>query len=526
MKYKKIKIIWLILILATVLRLFKLGEVLPLYWEEAAIGYDAYSIMKTGKDYHGNIFPIIAFTSFGDYKPSLYFYSVVPFMAIMGPNEWAVRLPSALAGVLAVYLIYLISRELRIGDRVSLLAALILAISPWHLQFSRAGFEVNLGTTLFMVGIWLMLLSRKKPQMLTWAVVTMVLSTYAYHGFRILAPLMSLAVVIGYFKSFGPKRVLANALLAVFLMWPILTNINNPAVRQRYEETSHFSQSQAVLITNALRESYDNVWWSRVIYHRYWWWAGELLGNYFDQFNVNFLFIEGDGNNRHGTGEFGLLHHWELITVALGLAVVVRRKDLWPIVAWLVLAPVPAMLTKTTPHALRFLPVVGAMALISAMGLSRIWSSLEKRSMWGNLGLVGVVGLIVLEIMAYLHFYYGHYPVMAAGQWQYGYKEIVEYTESVKNEYEVIYFTRDYGRPSIYVLFYGQYDPIDVQLADKQVKKDQQELLELGKYKFGESVLGEGKALVVTNPDRAIDQEIIYSVDYPNGKEAFVVYEL
>jgi len=85
-----------VLILAAVLRFYHLGFNPPSpYWEEAALGYDAYSILKTGKDFHGHSWPLIAFESFGDYKPSLYFYATVPSVAIFGLNTFAVRFPSA-----------------------------------------------------------------------------------------------------------------------------------------------------------------------------------------------------------------------------------------------------------------------------------------------------------------------------------------------------------------------------------------------------------------------------------------------
>ena len=97
-----IKII-VVVILAAVLRFYRLGENPPgLYWEEAAIGYDAYSILKTGKDFHGNAWPLVAFESFGDWKPSLYFYAAVPSVAVFGLTPLAVRLPSALFGTLTV----------------------------------------------------------------------------------------------------------------------------------------------------------------------------------------------------------------------------------------------------------------------------------------------------------------------------------------------------------------------------------------------------------------------------------------
>src|SRR3989304_6317172 len=111
---RKIKKYYLLIILgiAIVLRLWKLGSIPPsLTSDEASLGYNAYSILKTGRDEYGQFLPII-FKSFGDYKPGLYVYSTVPFVAFFGLNEFSVRLPSAIAGVIAVWLLYKIVSSL------------------------------------------------------------------------------------------------------------------------------------------------------------------------------------------------------------------------------------------------------------------------------------------------------------------------------------------------------------------------------------------------------------------------------
>ena len=82
-----IKRYWLliiVLIVAATLRFWNLGTNPPgLTPDEAALGYNAYSILKTGRDEFGKSFPII-FKSFGDYKPGLYVYLDVPFVAALG----------------------------------------------------------------------------------------------------------------------------------------------------------------------------------------------------------------------------------------------------------------------------------------------------------------------------------------------------------------------------------------------------------------------------------------------------------
>src|SRR3990170_1032555 len=136
---KKIILIAIVL-LAAVLRFWQLDSYPALNADEAAVGYNAYSLIQTGKDEHGNTWPV-HFQSFNDYKPGLYFYLVLPFVKILGLNEWAVRIPNAALGTLTVLAIYLLIKELKIGNSLDFknlklgieeIGAFMLAISPWH----------------------------------------------------------------------------------------------------------------------------------------------------------------------------------------------------------------------------------------------------------------------------------------------------------------------------------------------------------------------------------------------------------
>ena len=142
---KKVFLIAIILV-ASVLRLYKLGSVPPsLYWDEASLGYNAYSILTTAHDEHGKFLPLTNFGTFGDYKPPGYIYATVPSIAIFGLSDFAIRFPSAFFGVLTVLLTYFLTKKFFESEVVAQVATLFLAISPWHLQFSRGAFEANLG---------------------------------------------------------------------------------------------------------------------------------------------------------------------------------------------------------------------------------------------------------------------------------------------------------------------------------------------------------------------------------------------
>src|SRR3989344_289927 len=112
------------------LRVFHLDlRPLGFSWDEAALGYNAYSLLKTGRDEHGQAAPIV-FKSFGDFKPGLYIYFAVPSVALLGLSEFSTRLPSALFGTLSIALVYILARLL-LSRSAATYSALLLAINPW-----------------------------------------------------------------------------------------------------------------------------------------------------------------------------------------------------------------------------------------------------------------------------------------------------------------------------------------------------------------------------------------------------------
>ena len=144
----RIIVVTLILIVAATSRFYKLGAVpTSLNADEAAIGYNAYSILKTGKDEYGRKFPLL-FQSFDDFKMPVYIYLTVPSIAIFGLNDFSVRLPSALLGTLTVFVTYLLIEGLFASIPIGVIASFLLAISPWHLQFSRSAYEANIAVFL------------------------------------------------------------------------------------------------------------------------------------------------------------------------------------------------------------------------------------------------------------------------------------------------------------------------------------------------------------------------------------------
>ncbi|MDO8269625.1 MAG: glycosyltransferase family 39 protein, partial [Candidatus Levybacteria bacterium] len=142
MKNRKLLLI-LIVLTGFFLRLNLLDSVPPHpSLDEVSIGYNAYSILKTGMDEFGNSHPILL-RAYDDYRPAHYTYLVVPFIKLFGLNVFAVRMPSALLSIATIISVYFLIKSLfRKFKRVELLALAttgMLAISPWHIYISRLG---------------------------------------------------------------------------------------------------------------------------------------------------------------------------------------------------------------------------------------------------------------------------------------------------------------------------------------------------------------------------------------------------
>lgn len=137
----EVALLLLILALASAFRLYQIGQVPPgPHYDEAAAGLDALDVLD-GQHM------IFSPRSYG--REMLFVYVAAPLVALLGPTRLALRLPIALVGILTVLVTYLLARELfgqedrRQAQWTSLLAAIFLALSFWHLVLNHLSFRAN-----------------------------------------------------------------------------------------------------------------------------------------------------------------------------------------------------------------------------------------------------------------------------------------------------------------------------------------------------------------------------------------------
>lgn len=484
----------LIILLAFVLRFYKLSSYPALNADEAAIGYNAYSLLLMGKDEHGNIFPI-HFQSFNDYKPGLYFYTVLPFVKVLGLNEWAVRIPGATLGVLTVLIIYLLTKELFKDEKISLFSSLLLAVSPWHIHFSRGGWEVNLATFLITLGVWLFLkyMNGFKQKYLYFSVVALALSLYAYHAARVVVPLLGISFVAIYFKDLfkNVKPVVLGAILLLVLLLPLARDIVGPAGISRAAGVGLFADPGPLNRINEQRGEHA-VFTSiipKLFHNKAVNYGLAFLSNWASHYHGEFLFLSGDVIQRNKVPETGELYLFEIITIALGVIFLLRRfdKSSKVVFSWLLIAPLASALTFQSPHALRAHSMVIPITIISAVGLVVLFNWFGSLRKYKNVLCIIFSLIMFLCFATYLHMYWVHMAKEYPYSSQYGVKELVDYVKRNEGVYKNVVVTDRYDQPYILFLFYMEYDPATFQKEHTLTPRDQfrfSTVREFGKYRF------------------------------------------
>ena len=538
-----------ILVLAAFLRLYNLTALPDINADEAAIGYNAYSILQTGKDEHGNPFPI-HFQSFGDYKPGLYFYIVVPFVSILGLNDLAVRLPGAILGIGTVFLVWLLARRLfpKIGWFPEV-AALFLAISPWHIHFSRGGWEVNAAGFFIIFGVWSFIKGLEEKKWFYASIALFIASLYTYHAARIITPLL-ISVLFWVYrekllwvkqKFVLQKKVLIWAAVGIFLTIPLLIDFVGPAGLSRASGVGLFADEGPFWKANEQRGEHDNIHGKLAVFlhNRPLNYGIAFFENYAKHFDGKFLFFLGDEIQRDKVPRFGQMYLIDLIFLLIGFIFITRNFSRWKIIiAWLIFAPIPAALTFQSPHALRAQSMVIPLVMISAYGAVILFSWLSNhikpKLLLFSCYLV-LITFLFWDFTRYLHEYHVYMAKTYNFSSQYGVKELVEYIKKDGEQFSQIIVTDRYDQPYILFLFYMKYPPDKFQGDHTLTPRDKfgfSTVRGFDKYKFLSVNWDEMRNLRDTilvgapNEINDIDANITKRIYFPSGDVAFEIVPL
>jgi 4-amino-4-deoxy-L-arabinose transferase-like glycosyltransferase len=540
-KQRNILLLTAILLVAAFTRFYMLGSIAPsLNWDEAALGYNAYSLGIDGKDEFGKPLPISYLESFGDFKPVIYSYLDVIPVKVFGLNEFGVRFPSAVLGVLTVLLTYLIVKQIFPKKEkpaqiefIALTSALVMALSPWHIMLSRGAYEANVSQFFIVLGMYLFLRAiNKNMWFLLLSAASFAITFYTFNTARVFVPLMVFAMAIGFRKELwrNKKQVILGAIVGLVILLPTIPFLFSSQAKLRFDEVNIFSDSNVIEMSNKYVENDNNAVWSKVIHNRRVLYGIEFAKHYLDNLNPSFLFINGDGNPRFSTKDVGQLFIWDLPFLIAGLLFLFRKREgyYWLIPVWLVLGLIPAGTARETPHALRIETVLPTFQILVAYGFVNLMYMLKKyrRPI--------VFGLLIFLFINFFYFYRGlltHYNREYSAEWQYPYKVLVSFVVDNKSKYEKVIVTEGLGRPYIYFLLYDKYDPAKFR-GNADVEREALGFVHVNgfdKYRFvrnvGEEALEKGTLYINTPETIHSDAKVVKRFYFLDGKEALVAYE-
>jgi len=421
-------LVWTLPVMLAVFARFSFAALAPpsVNWDEAAFGYNAYSLLLTGRDEYGYKLPLV-FRSFDEYKPPLYVYLSVPFIKFMGLNEASARMVSKISGVLNVMLIMIIASLLTRNRKVGLASGFLAAIEPWTLIFSRPAFEASLSLTLFLICVIWLIKAQRQSKYYYWAAVTAGINTMAYHSAKVYFGLIAIYVLARVGRDVR-KLIRTGAVILVAgspMIWGLFTG--STLARFNYTSILTLAKDRPMFV-----------------------FVGEVVNRYFSYFNPTNLFVRGSNETGQKLEGFAPYMKIEFVFWIVGLCIVISDKKLSLLKKWLFVGAIPAIITWSWFSLVRVLPLLAAFTIVVAIGMTKL---LKTKILWA------LIGFLVIDTVWVMSSVWFTTPYFQYGDWQWGFREVVEVIKPIEKDYDWIVWESPHAQPHILTLFYWNYPP-------------------------------------------------------------------
>ncbi|MCX8016214.1 MAG: glycosyltransferase family 39 protein [Patescibacteria group bacterium] len=366
MEKKTILYLLIILIIAGFFRLANLKTIPPgLYPDEAMNGNNALFALEN-KDFklyypenngrEGLFINIQAFFL----KLFLKFYS--------SPEAWMLRIVSAIFGILTVFGLFLLAKEL-FNEKIALLSSLFLAFNFWHVNFSRIGFRAIMVPFLLVWSLYFLIVGMKKIKIVPIIVSGIIfgLGFHTYIAFR-MAPFIALIILFFQFVSYRKNNQLKNfwKLVTIWIIFVVLAAL--PMIIYFLNHPQDF-MGRATQVS--IFEKPNPLW--------------EFLKSFIKTLTM-FNFV-GDGNWRHNLPhkpqlDF-ILGFFFLVGIYTIIKEIINKKlelDNILIISWFLLMSLPAAFTyEGIPHALRSIGMIPPTLILSGLGAYSFYEFIKKQ---------------------------------------------------------------------------------------------------------------------------------------------------
>jgi 4-amino-4-deoxy-L-arabinose transferase-like glycosyltransferase len=385
--------------------------------DEAKVAWESLSILKTGRDDHGNLLALY-YNSFGDYRPTGIFYTTIPFIILFGRTNFAVRFPSALLGALTIFPIFYISYLITKSKKTSIISSIFWAIIPWSIATSRATSEVVISCFLILTSLAFL----KKRPILSFIFLTA--SFFFYHSARVMGPILMLTWIT-YLLS-QSKLKLSKKIIFGFLITSLLSLILllSPSGQARYNQVKLASPNIRNIITN-----------------------------YATYFDPNFFIDDIAKPFRYITANVGIVSIPIFILFILGIFIIASENKNRILLVLFALSPIPASLTlEDSPNLHRAFFMLPFLIIIAGIGFNWLW---EKHRLISKL-------MVICIIWSFVSFAINYLDTNSNFAFQFRdpqTKRLSSYISSVQNNYNKIYVTNDPDSPYSWYGFFNNINP-------------------------------------------------------------------
>jgi 4-amino-4-deoxy-L-arabinose transferase-like glycosyltransferase len=482
------------------------------FCDEANIGYNAYTLLTTGKDEHGASFPLF-FQSFGDYRPPIPYYTAIPFVFVFGLHEFAVRLATATVGTVSILVLYFFLKTLLSYTHVeqnivsvgSLFGSFFLAISPWHIHMSRFGSEYIYLPLFILLAALVFLRSLKLPTRIPQAFFVAGIIGYTYLPGIIIGPVFTLLMgllFLPHLKRYW-KYTLVGVCIYCIVLAPTIQAIGNGTLLTRWN-------SVGLGKTTSIAEQIKT-----------------FSTQYLEHYSPIFLFTKGDigypGHfiKRFSVSGMGQLYIVDGLFICIGLIflfIQIKKKNRSAVIPLILLLLYPIGSSVTTTDGggpLAFRSVLGSVVfpLLSAIGVTAILSTIKKTYI-RRLCIGLFCAIYCMFFFYYLYLYYVEYPIYSQGfyGWQFGARDVMQTFLANKGMYDDYLIIGQFNSPSIFINFY---DPTNqcagtcrvARLSDINTQRKQ--MIAVSAQSWQEA------------PDLQLNVHTV--IRYPNGQPAYYI---
>ena len=414
------------------------------------VGYQAYSLINTGKDYFGTVLPLFPH-SFAEFRTPLIIYSTTPTVSILGLSPLAIRLPQVIWGLIGIFAVYYLAKQ--IYPKAAIFSALSLGLAPWGLVYSRIGFEVVILSTLITLAIGTLVKSLNNPRLLPLSALFFGLSLYSYSTAKLFIPIFIFIALIIFVinKITIPKKYILSSIILLsifsvplyydsvfgnnagrFLNVSILTDpvAADEVNQQRFESAvSRISGPAQVGLSPTVID--------KALFNRPANLLNKFMGNYLSAFSTDFLFTKGDPQTRHSPSKelFGQFHVSEFIPLIVGMILLIKLQPKYKylIIAWILLSPVASSLTRDgSMHASRLILLFPVLSLIIGIGFYRIFR-------YQKLVFILLLGFYFYNVFNFMGFYLTRYKLESAQSFDYGFEQIMQIANIESKKYNRVF---------------------------------------------------------------------------------------